>query len=69
MDIYLYINNTQVVKTERVRCLSHVSRIPKQTHARKVLLDAERDRKMRGRSRKKWLKATKEDLRRVGIQY
>lgn len=59
---------TSKIQAQRLRWLGHVVRMGGERIAKKVLLGGEGGKKKRGRPRKKWMDAVKEDLRQIGIE-
>nr|CAH7760928.1 unnamed protein product [Callosobruchus chinensis] len=67
MDIYQRPSITQVVRAQRVRWLGHVYRMAPERITRKALLEGYGGKRNRGRPRRKWLQAVKEDLEKLGV--
>lgn len=58
---------TDIARSQRVGWLDHIAKMPQERWVKRVLLGGE-DARRRRRSRKKWLDAVKEDIRKVGVQ-
>ena len=66
-ELYGQSTISQYVKAQRLRWLGHVCRMSETRHSKRALEEGEGGKKRRGRPKKKWLEAVKEDAEGLGV--
>lgn len=68
-ELYEHPTITQTVRAQRARWLGHLARMEGTRNAKRALLGGDGGKKGRGRPKRRWLDAVKEDLRGQGVEY
>ena len=68
MNLYRRPRITQKIRAQRIRWLGHITRMPGQRIAKRVLEEGRGEKRRRGRPRKKWLEEVQKDLKANGVK-
>lgn len=67
-EVYGDLSITAFIRAQRVRWLGHISRMPDNRHAKRMLEEGTGGKKKKGRPKKRWLDAVVADVKSAGVE-